>query len=226
MIKFYSRYLKSHIFIFKSLIMEEKSNIETLKDFAKATNRTVNSTEKQYPDSGLRTRLKYNRQVCIPNNADRTSFYFCYSDPYGSFANPIIYSGAFIPLPSNIKSKVNIRNKNVIDRLNVLSKNKDNNLGNENFDKKVLISNTLDAATKRLLSSSKLQTLLLEALSIDKSIIISINEHNVDFVPELKGQSYLSIIDPQFWRLEAKEIEKFFEQIEKVRTFIDGSKGD
>jgi len=200
--------------------MDEKSNIEILREFAKSTNRTITDKEIPYPLTGIRTFQKYKRMVCIPNNPENTSYFIWFSDPYGEVGYPIIYSGAFIPLPSKIKSKINIRNKNILDKINVFSKTSSNKIGNENFDSKVVISGNIDDSSKRLLSQSRIQNQLLKALEIERFTNISLNEYKIDFVPDLKDTSYLSIINPQSWDLGRNNIENIFKHIEELRNII------
>lgn len=199
--------------------MEEKSNIEILRAFAKATNRSIVDKETPYPKTGVRTFQKFKRTVYIPNNPENTSFFIWFSDPYAKIGQPTIFCGAFIPLSSEIKSKINIRSKNVLDKLKIFSKT--NKLGSNRFDSKVIISGIIDAATKRLLSQTRVQDQLLKAMEIDSRMNISINEYKLDFVPELENRTYLSIINPQSWDLESKTIEDLFRQIEKIRNTID-----
>jgi len=200
--------------------MIEKSNIEIIRAFAKSTNRSIVDKELPYPLTGIRTFQKYKRMIYVPNNLEKMSYFIWFSDPYAKTGVPTIYSGAFIPLSSRIKSKINIRNKNSIDKLNIFSRTKTNKLGNDHFDSKVVISGKPDSATKRLLSHSKLQDELLTSLEIDMSMNISLNEYNIDFVPDFKGIPYLAIINPQSWTLEKNDIEEIFRQIEKIRNLI------
>ena len=201
--------------------MEEKSNIEILKEFAKYTNRSIVFKEIPYPLRGIQSFQKYKRMICIPNNQKMTSFFIWYSDPYAKIGFPTIFSGAFIPLSSKIISKIKIRNKNILDKLNLFSKTKANKIGNEHFDSKVVIYGNIDSAVKKLLSHSKIQYQLLKALEIESFMNISLNEYPIDFVPELNNTPYLSIINPQSWDLERNKIENIFRQIEKIRNVID-----
>ena len=201
--------------------MEEKSNLEIVKDFAKSTNRIVVAEELPYPLTGIRTFQKYKRMIFIPNNKEKTSFFIWFSDPYAKIGLPTIFSGAFIPLPSNIKAKINIRSMNVLDKVNVISKAKSNKIGSDYFDSKVIITGEIDSTVKRFLTQPRIYDQLLKALKINSAINISINEYPLDFVPELSNTSYLAIINPQSWDLESVEIEKIFRQIEKVRDAID-----
>jgi len=200
--------------------MEDKSDIEILKEFAKSTGRTIEVQELPYPRTGIRTTQKYKRMVCIPNNSEKTSFFVWFNDPYTKIGQQLIYSGAFIPISSRIKSKLHIRNSFILDKLNFFPKAKANKLGNRQFDSKVIIIGAMDAGVKRLLSHSRLQYQILSALEIEGYITISINEFNVDFVPELSKSSTLSIVNRNGWDIEKNTIEKMFRQIEKIRSII------
>ena len=201
--------------------MMEKPNIEILREFAKSTNRSIVYKEIPYPLTGIRTFQKYKRMIYVPNNPENTSYFIWFSDPYAKIGLPTIFSGAFIPLSSRIKARINIRNKNILDKLNILSKAKSNKIGNDRFDSKVVISGNVDSSVKRLLSQSRIQDQLLKALEIEQFMNISLNEYKIDFIPEFKGSSYLSIINPQSWDIERNDIEKIFRQIEKIRNVIN-----
>jgi hypothetical protein len=83
-----------------------------------------------------------------------------------------------------------------------------------------VIKGDLGIEEKKFLAHSRMQHYLLEALEFDSLVNISMNEFNLDFVPELKNKSYLSIINPQTWILEKDFIETTFRQIEKIRKVI------
>jgi len=199
--------------------MENKSDIEILKGFAKSTNRTIISKEQLYPRTGIQCTQKYKRMVCIPNNPEKTSFFIWFNDPYSKIGQQVIFSGAFIPISSRIKSKLYIRNSFFLDKLNFFSKAI--KLGNRHFDSSVTISGDMDAESKRLLSHSKIQNQILKALEIESHICVSINEFNLDFVPELGQSSTLSIINRHGWDIDKNSIEKIFSRIEKIKNIID-----
>ena len=199
----------------------EKPNIEILREYAKSTNRSIVDKEIPYPLTGIRTFRKYKKMIYISNNPGNTSYFIWFSDPYAKIGLPTIYSGAFIPLSSRLKSRLNIRNKNILDKVNIFSKTKSNKIGNDRFDSKVVISGNIDSSVKRFLSHSRLQDQLLNALKIEPFMNISMNEYNIDFIPAFKGISYLSIINPQSWTLESNDIEKIFRQIEKINQLIN-----
>ena len=200
--------------------MEDKSDIEILREFAKLTNRSIEVKELLYPRTGISTTQKYKELFSIPMNPRRTSFYIWFNDPYLNIGQSTIFSGAFIPLSSKIESNLEIRNRNILDKLNFFSKTKDNNIGQRHFDSKVVISGTIDIATKRLLSKSKIQKQILMALEMEGYFHISINQYKVDFIPELQDCSYFSIINQHGWEIEKGNIESLFNRIEKVRELI------
>ena len=198
----------------------EKSNIEILSEFARNTNRAIVSKEIPYPLTGIRTFQQYKRMIYISNNSENTSFLIWFSDPYAKVGLPTIYCGAFIPLPTNVKSKIKIRNRNTLDRLNVFSKTKTILTGNNSFDSKVVISGNMDSSAKELLSRSKTQYQLLKALKIEKLMTISLNEYKIDFLPELSNTPYIAILNQQGWNLDRDCIENMFKEIESLRNTI------
>lgn len=202
--------------------MENKSDIELLREFAKSTNRSIEVKELLYPLVGLRATQKFKRMVYIPNNPKRTSFFVWFNDPYSNIGQTTIFSGAFIPLSSKLKSSLNIRNRYILDKLNIFSKTRDNRIGNGQFDSKVVISGKLDAAQKRLLSQSKIQKQIMMALEIERFFHISINEYKIDFVPELNDNSYFAILNRFGWEIDKNKIENMFNRIEKIREMVNG----
>jgi len=64
------------------------------------------------------------------------------------------------------------------------------------------------------------QRQILKALEIEASFHVSINHNYVDFVPEFKDKSTLSIIDPRGWVINKNQIESMFSIIEKMDYII------
>ncbi len=200
--------------------MEDKPNIEILSEFAKATNRKIFAHEEAYPHTGFRTFQRFKRTVYIPINEDQTSFFLWYSNPYPKIGETPIYCGAFISLEMPKKSGISIRQKNIVDKLNVFARNRGYNVGNSKFDSKVIIEGKPNIDEQRLLSKHKLQNKILEALNSKEFLNISINEYNLDFVPELKDSSYMAIVNPQNWDVEYDFIEDLFVKIENIRQIL------
>jgi len=201
--------------------MEDKSDIKILREFAKSTNRAIVVRELPYPKSGIGIIQKMKRTVYVPNNPEKKSFFLWFNDPYYKIGQTTVFSGAFIPISSRIKSKLNIRKRNILDKLKILSKTKTIKIGNDYFDSRVVISGDLDMESKRFLSQSRIQKQILKALKIESNTLISINEYKIDFVPELNHSPYLSIINRYGWDIDKNKIEIIFNQIEKIRDVIN-----
>lgn len=200
--------------------MEEKSNEQILKEYARITNREIVYKEFQYKLTGIRKFPKYKKFAYMANDLSKSNYFVWLNDPYARVGYPTIISGAFIPISSKVNSKLNIRSKNILDKVNIFSKKKGNRIGVDNFDSKVVITGDIDSTMKRLLSKSRIQSQLLKALDIATFMTISINEYNINFVPELMGKSYLSIINPQSWELERDNIEEIFRLTDRIGNII------
>jgi len=115
--------------------MEEKSDIEILKAYAKSTHRPIEVAETPHPRSGIRTTQKFRRTAFMPYNENRSSFFVWFYDPYTkSVGQTVVFSGVFIPLSSRIKSKVDMRSSFLLDKLSLFSKSKRPKIGNSHFD--------------------------------------------------------------------------------------------
>jgi hypothetical protein len=202
--------------------MEEKSDIEILQELAKATHRPIEVAEIPYPRSGIGTTQKFRRTAFMPFNENRSSFFVWFYDPYTqSIGQTVVFSGAFIPITSRVKSKLDIRNSFFLDKLSPFSKARRNKIGNSHFDQKVTISGEIDTAARRVLSRTDVQKQILKALAIEQSFHVSINHSNVDFVPELKGSGTFAILNTHGWEIEKENIERLFDRIEKIRDLMN-----
>lgn len=200
--------------------MTEKSNLEILSKFAKSTNRDFDYKEVQFPTSGVRKIPKFKRWAYISNNHLREIFFVWFSNPFENIGIPTVFCGAFIPLPPQFDSKLSIRKRNIIDKVSIFSKHKNNVVGNETFDNKVIIKGDINSKTKRLLSNTKLQKCLLNSLNTNDLVNIVINEYKIDFIPELENKAYLAITNPQSWNLGKSEIEVLLKHAEEIRKVI------
>lgn len=201
--------------------MIEKSNIKILADFAKASSRSIECKEQQYPVSFFRQFPRFRSTVYIPNNSKETSYFIWFSDPYNKIGENTVYCGTFIPISFPQELKINIRKKNFLDIFNTIGKNRVVKTGINSFDSKVVFKGENSVNLKRLLTKSGIQAEILKSFEVKEFLRISINEFNLDFVPGLKGKSYLSIINQQSWFMESEIIEKLFNSIEKIRTKLN-----
>jgi len=200
--------------------MEDRSSKDIIEEYARITRRVAVYNETPYKLSGVYKFVKYRKFVYLPYDSLGKNYFVWVNDPLARIGYPTVFSGAFIPISSRIKSKLNIRSRNILDKLSFLKKSKVYSTGSKKFDSRVVIKGSYNSAEKRLLSQPRVQDQLLKALEISSYMTISINEYNVDFIPELKGKSYLSIINPQGWELESDSIDEIFRRMEKIRNII------
>lgn len=201
--------------------MEYKSDVEILEAFAKNTHRTIEAQEIPYPRTGIRTTQKFKRTVYMPINSARESFFVWFNDAYSVIGQTLIYSGAFIPLPSKTAASLDIRNRFILDKLNPFSKTRQNRTGSNTFDSRAIIIGNPDTAAKRLLMRAQVQKQILLALEMAPHYHVAVNPCNVDFVPELKGRSVIAIMNRHGWEMKPGNIERMFARIKKFGEVIN-----
>lgn len=199
---------------------EEKSPIDEIRDFARSTNRSVEIKEIPYPVTGIRTIQKFKRMIYLPNNENESSFFIWYSDPYLRIGQSSVFSGAFISLPEKLGARMNMRRRNVLDKISLFSSNKQNRIGKPYFDSKVFMTGELDTGVKRFLSSARIQEQIIKALQIEKYMNVWMNEYPIAFVPGLKEKPYLSIVNPLSWETNRDNIEAMLRAVEKIQNSI------
>ncbi|MFO7879120.1 MAG: hypothetical protein ACQES0_09255 [Bacteroidota bacterium] len=200
--------------------MEERKTIEKLEKIATLSGRDIESEVTEYPKSGINTFQKYRAWAVVPASEERNSFFVCFSDPYARVGQSTVYCGAFVALPDEIKGKLRIRKKDILDRLSMSSELKSNKLGNRIFDSRAVITGKMGRVERNLLSGSMLQRQILDSLTDFSGLHIFINKFHPDFVPELKGKSSLGIVYPQGWKLESSFVEGLLNRAEKIHACI------
>ncbi len=200
--------------------MEEKSNIEIIQDYARSTHRSVETIEVPYNRAPTMNDMvqKYRREVYMPDNESNDIVFVWFSDYYSKVGERQVYCGAFIPISDKITSKVSIRQKNILHRINLFGKNK---TGNSTFDSKFVVTGEIKDSDKKFLFQSKLHYQMNSALNTDNVLCISINEYNLDFVPSLKGKSYISVINNQVWNMDRDFIEQTIKQAEAINDIVN-----
>jgi hypothetical protein len=200
--------------------MQEAEHIEKLREFAGSTGRTFDSEVTEYPKSGINTFQKYRAWAYVQEKERGGSVFVCFSDPYARFGQSTIYSGAFVPLPPDIKSELLMRKKDVFDSINPFSKTRVNALGNRIFDSRVVISGKMGLAERSLLSSSMLQRQIIDSLSDAPGLLVYVNTIHPGFVPWLDDMACLGIVYPRGWQLEDALVERLLFRAEKIRECL------
>ena len=200
--------------------MEEKSNIEILEEFAKKTNREIFYTEEQYPVSFIRKIPKFKRTVYIPMNKEESIYFVLYGDPFNKIGVDTFFCGIYFPINVPLKTRLNFRKKDVLDKLNPFSRKEIVNTGHRNFDSKVITKGNDFKHIHSLLVDQQFQKVIIETFKMKELFYFAINETNVDFVENLKGKSHFCIYNPQNWVLDFSVIEKWYEIMEQIRRIL------
>lgn len=198
----------------------QKTTIEKLAEYAKLTKRKIVFSEIAIPTSVLYGIARHKREVVIQNNEKSNCYYVCYKNPE-SFNEFAIYCGLFIPISISPSTKLNIKKKDILDKLNPFLAKKCLKIGNSNFDSKVIITSNNLTEIKRLFSSTKIQNLVLKALNIQETINIGINEIDIEFSSELKGKTLLGIYNKQRWIVDSNFIEDIFKLGEEFNNLLN-----
>jgi len=192
-------------------------SIKQLERFANRTNRNIHYSSKAYPSNAFAPVKHHHRQVYIPNNADHTSILVCHYDPK-QFGELEIYCGVFFPISS--KEKIIIRQKDILDKLNIFSGNNRAKTGYSVFDSKTMISKCSDSSRLKIFQNQKIQEKILEAFSLDLRMKAGLNAMNLDFVNDLEGKNHLGLYITGQWLLEEDKLEQLFSIAETIRMQI------
>jgi hypothetical protein len=199
--------------------MDNKSTINSLKDFAKQSKRNIHFSEISYPISFPDRMTYHKRTFCIPNNTEELSFLIGYSDPKNLSENELFF-GVFIPLSISKTKTLKIRRKDILDKLNPFLKQKIFQTNNKIFDSKTIITGNEESLINIFLNDLSIQNLILSTLETNETFEIGINEFNLDFVPAFKEKSHFGIFTKQQWIMDSSIIENLFAVIEQLRVLI------
>ncbi|MCU4176841.1 hypothetical protein [Carboxylicivirga sp. N1Y90] len=195
----------------------EDPSIKKLKSFANRTNRSVHCSVQAYPTNAMARVRHHQRLLHIPNNADNTSLLVCHYDPK-KIGDLEIYCGVFFPVSS--KDKIVIRQKDMLDKINIFSKNKRAKTGYSVFDSKTIISECSDHSRLKIFQNQKIQEKILEAFGLDLRMKAGLNAMSLDYIKELEGKPHLGIYITGEWILEDEKLEQLFSIAETIRSQI------
>ncbi len=191
------------------------SPIEILEVFAKKTNREISFTETAYVKHTSRYQ-HYLRRLYIPNKINSDVHFVSFLDQkrIDEFAN---FSGIFFPISVPLSSKIEIRKKNILDKLNPFFKKSGFETGNEEFDSGVVISENVSFEEQEIFNNRKIQKHVLKIFELNEILKITINQANINFVPFFEGKSHIGIIVTRHWLLDSELIQNLFYLMEQFR---------
>ena len=198
---------------------EDKTAIEELKEFAKKTNREIDFDDKTYVASGINPRNLVKQHVIISSSTNDEPYFVNYCD-MAAIGDNAMYSGFFFPVEFPVSTLVKVRQKNVLDKMNLFSKKPKFKTQSRKFDSKVIIEENDERSSGKLFYSQGLQTLLLDILKLDPRLKLGVNHIKVDLVPELKGKSTLGIYITEQWLLDEAIVKKLYTLVGKLKMKI------
>ena len=200
--------------------MEEKSNIQKLQDFARKTGRQIYFTEEQYPLPSYRKIPKFKRTVYIPYDHSNQLYFVLFGDPYYKIAEHTIFCGIYFKTNIPQAARLNFKRKDILDKLNPFLSKKTIKSGSRFFDSKIVTAGNDDSIVNRYFNHSVLQRLMIESLDSKYFLNFSINETNVDFVPDLADSSHFALVNSQEWVLEERTIESWFQKMKQIHDIF------
>lgn len=195
---------------------EEKTAIEELKEFAKRTNREIDSSDEGYVASGINPRTLKKSHAVISDSKNSECYFVNYSDMIARGDNAM-YSGFFFPIDFPSSTLIQVRQKNILDKMNPFFKKSEFTTESKKFDSKVFIEENDASSAGKLFYSQSTQALILKIFDLDPRIKLCINHIDVGIVPELKNKSTLGIYITEQWFLEGEIIEKLFSLVGKLK---------
>ncbi len=178
----------------------EKTSIDILKSFAKK-----NGWDSNFYKTTISKRqgVTYRKAVLQKGN-----LYFISRHQAGNLSKYDTYSGIFIPVTGKLNSLVlTLRNRDVLDKLSFRKNKLRFKIGSGFFDSKVLVETNNDVEAHKLLSSSKIQTEIVDFLQYQERLYIGVNEIDPK-LDALKDKSFLSVHTLMGWMLSNDLIEK------------------
>jgi len=195
---------------------EEKSAVDILKDIAKKEGWEISVKERVL---NRRTHDRTYRVVVIKNPLQKDTFFI--SATTQNMAKYEFYSGIFIPVNGFSRFKLHMRNRNILDKLNVFKNKQGFKIGNTKFDSNVLVETNHDTEAHKLLSSSGIQYDIIQFFKRSNLLHIGVNENNPDFNSELKAKSCLSVFINNEWMLDEEIIHETFRIAEKLKNKLN-----
>jgi len=191
------------------------SPIEILEVFAKETNREIDFSETPYNTNTSRYNY-YLRKLFIPNNKNSHVYFVSFLDNkrFDDFAN---FSGIFFPIPIPPSSKIEIRKKNILDKLNPFFKKSGFETGNNEFDSEIVITENVSFEEEQIFNNRKIQTQVLKIFELDETLKITINQADINFVPSFEGKSHIGVLVTRHWLLDSELIQNLFYIMEEIK---------
>jgi len=198
---------------------EEKTAIQELKEFAKKTKRDIDCDDKAYAATGVNPRILVKQHAIISNLAENEAYFVNYCDMV-AFGDSAMYSGFFFPVEFPSSTLIKVRQRNILDKMNIFSKKSEFKTQSKKFDSKVVIEENDERASGKLFYSQGLQSLILEIFKLDPRLKLCVNHIDTGIVSDLKNKSTLGIYITEQWLLDEQLIKKLYVLVGKLKMKI------
>ncbi|MCZ4696389.1 hypothetical protein DWB61_17155 [Ancylomarina euxinus] len=199
--------------------MEEKTAVEELKEFANKTNREIDFDDKTYVASGINPRNLVKQHVIISGTTNDEPYFVSYCDML-AIGDNAMYSGFFFPIEFPLSTLIQVRQKNILDKVNPFFKKSEFTTQSKKFDSKVIIVENDERSSGKLFYSQGTQSLLLDIFKLDPRLKFCVNHIDVGIVSELKNKSTLGIYITEQWLLDEAIIKKLYALVGKLKMKI------
>ena len=198
---------------------EEKTAIEELTVFAKKTNREIDCDDKTYVASGINPRNLVKQHVIISSSTKDEPYFVNYCDMAGIGDNSM-FSGLFFSIDFPTETRVKLRQKNVLDKMNLFSRKSLFKTQSNKFNSKVIIEESDERSFGKLFNSHGTQTLILDIFKLDPRLKLCVNYIDVGIVSELNNKSTLGIYITEQWILDEAILKKLYSLVGKLKMKI------
>ncbi len=200
--------------------MQYQSNQEILEEYAAANKLELNFIESAYPEPAFRkNRQKYKRKAWIIDKEDPAAYFVWHSDHYGTAGLLNTYCGAFrkSSLPQDIK--LDMRKKDILDRLSFGSKS----TGIRSIDSTFVTVSTNWKIPGALSGNPRLLEEIHTSLKLYNNLHFSLNHVRPEFIPETHNHSFISIYLSETWITGADIISAMLQKIKTIGQQIDNA---
>ncbi len=203
----------------------DKPAAEILTEFANNSNRKIEHYRKDYPVSKIKPRFFYRSYARINSNTNDKVSFICYGDSK-AFGNTAFFSGLFFPISTSSSTRIGIRQKNILDKLNPFLEKSSYKSRFPNFTSKVIITENDIHFTNKILDNERIQSLIIKALALDGRIRVGVNNIDINAIQDVNGKvkasknSYFEIYIIGEWLLDASIIEQLFAITEELSAII------
>lgn len=194
---------------------EEKEGLQLLIEYAQQTKREAQFTEKDMSMATPHRQFMHARTLWFPDKPKENRIFAAYSNPK-IFGFQSVYSGVFIPIKASKDTQLMVRQKIIFDRITSMFGSKIR-FNNKKLDRKMIITGTVSYDRLDILHNAKMQNALYSFINKTPRYRIVINDLFLDFVPQLKNQSYLGLV-----RMGWDTDEKIEELFEAIKPFEQG----